>query len=78
MNPTQTGMAVGIAGAAITLHAWALMGFPVHEIPDVPTQIEAIAAAMVTMEAWVLHHLVEIAQSFRAGQEPTTQQGEAA
>lgn len=67
MTPTQTGMMIGVAGSAITLHAWALLGFPIHDIPEVPAQIEAIATAMVTVEGYAAHKICEfIGALFRA------------
>lgn len=68
MNPTQTGAAVGISGAAITLTCWALLGFPVHDIPDVPPQLEAIATAIVATGAWASHAIYVLVQSARSSQ----------
>lgn len=70
MNPTQTGATVGISTGAVTLVCWALLGCPVHDIPDVPPQLEAIAAAAVAVGAWAVHSLYALAQSLRAPKTP--------
>jgi len=71
MNPTTTGAAVGITGAAVTLVCWALLGFPVHDIPDVPPQIEAIASAIVAAGAWGGHSLYLLISQLRGAKKET-------
>lgn len=57
MTPTQTGFTTSITVAATTLVGWALLGFPIHQMPDVPPQVEAIAGAIVAVGSWAVHFL---------------------